>query len=144
MLHERQEGRQPLAGSKFQGNSKTGPSNSWAFRATQPPPRPAPAAFLGTVILAACTVLGHSRKDLCPPGALCYSIVDCPMWEQVVQGGVGPQAQAWGIMHLQPYPKLPPPTHMGKTTWASLTLESGNQGRSQPQPAVSESIKEMF
>lgn len=42
MLHERQEGRQPLAGSKFQGNSKTGPSNSWAFRATQPPPPPRP------------------------------------------------------------------------------------------------------
>lgn len=30
------------------------------------------------------------------------------MWEQVVHRGVGPQAQAWGIMHLQPYPKLPP------------------------------------
>lgn len=100
-LRERQEGRQPLgAGSKFQRNSKIGPSHSWAFCA---PPLP-PQHSLALVILAACTVLGHSRKDLCPPGALCYSIADCQVWEQVVQGGVGPQDQAWGNMHLQPCP----------------------------------------
>lgn len=140
LLHERQwKDGNPSLVANFRGIPKTGSGNSWAFRATHPPAPP--HSGLGTVILAACTVLGQSEGCVSLRGSLLQHS-RLPDGRQGPQRGGSSQAQAWGIMHPPTLPQTP--TTGGGLRGHPPHPRSLEPGAAVPQPALPRTTKEMF